>query len=77
MNIKDRASAIRRLLEDESFQWLFESVKQRQVNVFTTVSSTEEQREQAHAKLRALSEIEILISSVYTDERMYDKNQLN
>ena len=26
MNIKDRASAIRRLLEDESFQWLFESV---------------------------------------------------
>lgn len=77
MNIKDRANSIRRLLEDETFEWLIESVKQRQVNVFADVSSTEEEREQAHAKLRALSEIEVLISSVYTDERMYDKNQLN
>ena len=74
-NIKDKASAIKRLLEDETFQAILAAVRQRQVDTFSDVSSTIEAREEAHAKLRALAEVEIYISTVLTDEMIFDKYQ--
>ncbi len=74
-NIKDKASAIKRLLEDETFQSILAAVRQRQVDTFSDVSSTIEAREEAHAKLRALAEVEIYISTVLTDEMIFDKYQ--
>lgn len=74
-NIKDQANAIRRLLEDDTFQWILESVRQRQIDTFSNVSSTIETREEAHAKLRALAEVETFISTVLADERIFDKHQ--
>jgi len=74
-NIKDKASAIKRLLEDETFQAILVAVRQRQVDTFSDVSSTIEAREEAHAKLRALAEVEIYISTVLTDEMIFDKYQ--
>ena len=74
-NIKDKASAVKRLLEDETFQAILVAVRQRQVDTFSDVSSTIEAREEAHAKLRALAEVEIYISTVLTDEMIFDKYQ--
>jgi len=74
-NIKDKASAIKRLLEDKTFQAILAAVRQRQVDTFSDVSSTIEAREEAHAKLRALAEVEIYISTVLTDEMIFDKYQ--
>lgn len=73
MNIKDRANAIRRLTEDKTFTGVIAAVKQRQIDTFMDVGSTIDQREEAHAKLRAINEIEIYISSVLTDEAIFDK----
>jgi len=74
-NIKDQSNAIKRLLEDETFQAVLSAVRQRQVDTFADVSSTIEAREEAHAKLRALAEVEIYISTVLTDEMIFDKYQ--
>jgi len=74
-NIKDKASAIKRLLEDETFQGVLSAVRQRQVDTFADISSTMEAREEAHAKLRALAEVEIYINTVLTDEMIFDKYQ--
>ena len=74
MNIKDKASKVRQLQNDETFISVIEAVKSKQVAVFLNSNSTEQDREKAHNVICALSEVKDYINSVLTDEKIFDKN---
>jgi hypothetical protein len=74
MNIKDKASKVRQLQNDETFISVIEAVKSKQVAVFLNSNSTEKDREKAHNVICALSEVKDYINSVLTDEKIFDKN---
>ena len=74
MNIKDKASKVRQLQNDETFISVIEAVKSKQVAIFLNSNSTEKDREKAHNVICALSEVKDYINSVLTDEKIFDKN---
>ena len=75
MNVKDKAAGVRRLLQDEMFNYIFESVKEEQGNIFFEPLSSVEEREEAHTLIRALSKIENRIAQILQDEEIFDKRQ--
>jgi hypothetical protein len=75
MNIKYNAAGVRRLLQDEMFQYILESIKEEQGNVFFEPLTSEEEREEAHTIIRALSKIENRIAQILQDEAIFDKRQ--
>jgi len=74
MNIKDKASKVRQLQNDETFISVIEAVKSKQVAIFLNSNSTEKDLEKAHNVICALSEVKDYINSVLTDEKIFDKN---
>jgi hypothetical protein len=71
MILKDQA---KNLLADETFLDVFVSMRTNQCNVFLHSKSDEvEKREEAHALLRALNEIENVLQRAITDQDFRDK----
>ena len=71
MILKDQA---KNLLADETFLDVFVSMRTNQCNVFLHSKSDEvEKREEAHALLRALNEIENILQRAITDQDFRDK----
>lgn len=58
MNVTERASAAKRLRDDETYQDIISTVKDAQMNVFLKPDSTDVARQKAHEIIRALFEIE-------------------
>ena len=75
MNIKDRASHVKRLKQDESFNALVTEIREDAANVFLNPHSSYEDREEAHHIVRALAKIEDRMAVILTDEAMFDKQQ--
>ena len=75
MNIKDKATHIRRLQNDEAFTMLIAEIKEDTANVFLNPHSSVEDRESAHQIIRALAKIEERMAKVLTDEAIFDKNE--
>lgn len=75
MNIKDKAAGIRRLRDDETFKSLIEDVRGAQVTVFLNPHSSEEERMDAHHIVCALEKIEDRMSTILSDEAIFDKQQ--
>jgi|TARA_B100000085_G_scaffold40000_2_gene33196 ribosomal protein L22 len=73
MNIKEKAAEIRRLQNDEAFQYLLKSIKEDQSNIFLNPHSSIEDRETAHSIVIALSKIEDRIAQIILDEAIFDK----
>lgn len=73
MNVKDKAAGVRRLKEDEMFNYLFESIMEDQSNVFLNPHSSLEEREGAHSIVIALNKIEDRIAQILMDEAIFDK----
>jgi hypothetical protein len=62
------------LLANETFLEVFVSLRTNQCNVFLHSKSDEvEKREEAHALLRALNEIENILKRAITDQDFRDK----
>ena len=62
------------LLANETFLEVFVSMRTNQCNVFLHSKSDEvEKREEAHALLRALNEIENILKRAITDQDFRDK----
>ena len=76
MNIKDKASRIRQLQKDPVFQDVIQEIRERQTNVFLNADSSQDDLKGAHDVIRALNQIDIYFNSVYSEEAMYDKQQL-
>lgn len=72
-NIKDKAGRYRALSKDETFIEVLNKVKQNQVSVFLSTSSSEDAIDTARSVVLALEEIESVIQSVLDEEAVFDK----
>jgi len=73
LNIKDKASKLRQLKRDETYQDLIEGVKQKQVEIFTSPHSAGDDLEKAHGIICALSALDDYMNSVFSEEAVWDK----
>jgi len=73
MNVKDLASGVKRLQNDDVFCYIIESIKKDQANIFLNPHSSKEDREIAHEIIRGLSKIEDQLAVILQDERIFDK----
>jgi hypothetical protein len=74
--IRIQADEAKRLKNDTAFQQFVEDVRELQLSIFASSSASEvEVREEAHAILRALDQIEIQLDAAISAERMLERNK--
>jgi len=74
MNIEEKATLAKRLRADEAFQLFMEEVREDAIAAFTHSASHEsEKREEAHAILRGLSNLDGAIASAINAKAVNDK----
>ena len=76
VDIRKEAARARTLQNDETFKSLIDKVREEQVSLFLNSSAEMvEQREDAHAMVRALNTIEGFLQAAIDDEKMFDRNK--
>ena len=74
MSIRIQADEAKRLKNDTAFQQFVQDVRDVQISIFTNTTAQEvEQREEAHAIMRALNQIEMQLDAAIAAERMLDR----
>jgi len=73
-SIRIQADEAKRLKNDTAFQQFVQDVRDVQISIFTNTTAQEvEQREEAHAIMRALNQIEMQLDAAIAAERMLDR----
>ena len=73
-SIRINADEAKRLKNDTAFEQFTQDVRDMQINIFTNSAAHEvEKREEAHAILRALDQIEMQLNSAIAAERILDR----
>ena len=73
-SIRLQADDSKRLKNDTAFQQFVQDVRDVQISIFTNTTAQEvEQREEAHAIMRALNQIEMQLDAAIAAERMLDR----
>ncbi len=74
--IRIAADDAKRLKNDTAFMQFVEDVRNEQIRLFTTSGAQDvEQREEAHAMLRALNQIEVQLDAAIAAETLLDRKQ--
>ena len=74
--IRIKAEDAKRLKNDTAFTQFVEDVRNEQIRLFTTSDAQDvEQREEAHAILRALNKIEVELDAAIMAETLLDRKQ--
>jgi len=74
--IRIAADDAKRLKNDTAFMQFVEDVRNEQIRLFTTSAAQDvEQREEAHAMLRALNQIEVQLDAAIAAETLLDRKQ--
>lgn len=74
--IRIAADDAERLKNDTAFMQFVEDVRNEQIRLFTTSAAQDvEQREEAHAMLRALNKIEVQLDAAIAAETLLDRKQ--
>ncbi len=74
--IRIQAEDAKRLKNDTAFTQFVEDVRNEQIRLFTTSAAQDvEQREEAHAILRALKQIEVQLDAAIAAETLLDRKQ--
>ena len=74
--IRIQADDAKRLKNDTAFTQFVEDVRNEQIRLFTTSAAQDvEQREEAHAMLRALNQIEVQLDAAIAAETLLDRKQ--
>ena len=74
--IRIQADDAKRLKNDTAFTQFVEDVRNEQIRLFTTSRAQDvEQREEAHAILRALNKIEVELDAAIMAETLLDRKQ--
>jgi hypothetical protein len=74
MSIRIQADEAKRLKNDTAFQQFVQDVRDVQLSIFANSTASEvEQREEAHAIMRALNQIEMQLDAAIAAERMLDR----
>ena len=75
-SIRIQADEAKRLKNDTAFQQFVQDVRDAQISVFSNSTAKEiEQREEAHAIMRALNQIEMQLDAAIAAERMLDRHK--
>lgn len=75
-DIRIQAEDAKRLKNDTAFMQFVEDVRNEQIRLFTTSAAQDvEQREEAHAMLRALNQIEVQLDAAIAAETLLDRKQ--
>ena len=75
-DIRIKADEARRLKNDSAFSAFVREVRDDQIKVFTdSTASDVEAREEAHAIMRALNQIEMKLDAAITAETFLDRKQ--
>jgi hypothetical protein len=76
MSIRIQADEAKRLKNDTAFQQFVQDVRDVQLSIFANSTAKEiEQREEAHAIMRALNQIEMQLDAAIAAERMLDRSK--
>ena len=74
--IRIAADDAERLKNDTAFMQFVEDVRNEQIRLFTTSAAQDvEQREEAHAILRALNKIEVQLDAVIAAKTLLDRKE--
>jgi len=75
-DIRIQADEAKRLKNDTAFQQFVQDVRDVQISIFSNSAANEvEQREEAHAILRALNQIEVQLDAAIAAERILDRSK--
>jgi len=75
-SIRIQAQEAKRLKNDTAFQQFVQDVRDVQVSIFSNSAAEEtKQREEAHAIMRALNQIEMQLEAAIAAERMLDRSK--
>ena len=75
-DVRINADEAKRLKNDTAFQQFVQDVRDVQISIFTNSAAQEvEQREEAHAIMRALNQIEMQLDAAIAAERMLDRSK--
>lgn len=73
-DIRIKAEDAKRLKNDTAFTQFIEDVRNEQIRLFTTSGANDiEQREEAHAIVRALNKIEVELDAAIMAETLLDR----
>ena len=73
-DIRIKAEDAKRLKDDTAFTQFVEDVRNERIRLFTTSAAQDvEQREEAHAILRALNKIEVELDAAIMAETLLDR----
>ncbi len=76
VDIRIQADDAKRLKNDTAFMQFVEDVRNEQIRLFTNSDAQDvEQREEAHAILRALNKIEVQLDAAIAAETLLDRKQ--
>lgn len=75
-SIRIQADEAKRLKNDTAFMQFVQDVRDVQLSIFANSTAKEiEQREEAHAVMRALNQIEMQLDAAIAAERMLDRSK--
>lgn len=75
-SIRIQADEAKRLKNDTAFQQFVQDVRDVQISIFSNSAAEEtKQREEAHAIMRALNQIEMQLEAAIAAERMLDRSK--
>jgi|TARA_B110000495_G_C22591286_1_gene354368 hypothetical protein len=76
IEIRMEADEARRLKNDTAFQQFVQSVRENQMQIFAnSVAADVAAREEAHAIMRALNQIEVTLDAALAAETLLDRKQ--
>lgn len=76
VDVRIQADEAKRLKDDTAFKQFMQDVREQQVRVFTTSAAQDvEQREEAHAIIRALNLIEVQLDAAIAAETLLDRKK--
>ena len=76
VDIRIQAEDAKRLKNDTAFMQFMQDVRDLQITRFTTSAAQDvEQREEAHAMLRALEQIEVQLDAAIAAETLLDRKR--
>lgn len=75
-DVRIQADEAKRLKNDTAFQQFVQDVRDQQIKLFTTSGAQDvEQREEAHAMLRALDKIVVNLDAAIAAETLLDRKK--
>ena len=76
VDVRIQADEAKRLKGDTAFKQFMQDVREQQVRVFTTSAAQDvEQREEAHAIIRALNLIEVQLDAAIAAETLLERKK--